>query len=103
MISFTYGQVRTLNDQLSLIDDNVAASIVDWVASELSPEDVFDNEILEEWALENGMIKEDDSKEELELRMSQIEGMTILIRDTEARVEELELEIIACRNGVLDD
>lgn len=29
---------------------------VDWIASHLSPEDVFDQQTLEDWALSNGFI-----------------------------------------------
>jgi hypothetical protein len=28
--------------------------IIEWVASNLNPEDVFDHDALEEWALDNG-------------------------------------------------
>lgn len=40
------------------VDDNDMSFIVDWVASEMSPEDVFDDGVLRDWAFRHGFVEE---------------------------------------------
>ena len=46
-----------LIDQLNL--DQQYDWILEWIAEEFNPDDIFDNERLNEWAIENGYIKEE--------------------------------------------
>ena len=36
---------------------DVLDNMIDWINDNLAPEDVFDEEILNDWALENGFVK----------------------------------------------
>lgn len=42
-----------------LIDDNLLEVAIDWIAANLSPEDVFGEAALADWATHNGFIKEE--------------------------------------------
>ncbi|MFC1924280.1 hypothetical protein ACFLXA_02820 [Chloroflexota bacterium] len=41
-----------------IIKSNILEDAVDWIGINLSPEDVFSDKDLEDWALDNGFIKE---------------------------------------------
>lgn len=44
----------------SVVCSSLLEESVDWIQSNLEPEEVFDKEELEEWAENNGYVKEDD-------------------------------------------
>lgn len=41
-----------------LIDENLLEVAVDWISNSLEPDDVFSQEKLEQWALDNGFVEE---------------------------------------------
>ena len=55
--------MRTTNKQdaqfiAAMVPNDWLETCADWIASEFSPEDVFGKDAMEEWAKENGYIKE---------------------------------------------
>ena len=42
----------------SVISNDLLQESIDWIKENLCPEDVFDEQILNEWAEENGFVKE---------------------------------------------
>ena len=44
----------------SIINDSVLQDSIDFISSNLDPEEIFDYETLEEWAYSNGFTKEED-------------------------------------------
>lgn len=42
----------------SVISNNLLQDAIDWIITNLNPEDVFDEKVLKEWARDNGFIKE---------------------------------------------
>lgn len=41
-----------------VIGDNALETVVDWVSENMEPEDVFDKDVLEIWAKQNGFTEE---------------------------------------------
>lgn len=48
----------------SVISTDLLANAIEWIAKNLSPEDVFDKEQLVDWANDNGFISEDSIKKD---------------------------------------
>ena len=51
----TYQQDRAFRD--ALVDTNLLQMAIDWIASNLDPDDVFEADTLESWAKDNGFIE----------------------------------------------
>lgn len=52
----SYSQEKSFMDSLNL--HSLASDAVDWVADNLEPDEVYDDNALQEWAENNGYIKE---------------------------------------------
>ena len=42
-----------------LFDDNLLDVAVDWISTNLEPDDVFSDKQLKEWAMSNGFVEEE--------------------------------------------
>lgn len=43
-----------------VIGDGLLSKAIEWINNTLSPEDVFEEELLKEWAFDHGYIKEEN-------------------------------------------
>ena len=43
----------------SVIPSSLLEQAIEWIASNLNPEDVFPDNVLSEWALRNGFVSDD--------------------------------------------
>lgn len=43
-----------------LMPDDLLDEAIDWIKSNMSPDDVFDKSQLEEWAKDNGFVESDE-------------------------------------------
>jgi len=43
----------------AILDDGVLQEAINWIQANLSPEDVFSDNALEDWAEENGWVKDE--------------------------------------------
>lgn len=46
--------------QNTLLSDDMLESVLDWVRDNYTPDEVFDEDVLMEWAEENGYVLEED-------------------------------------------
>lgn len=44
-------------------DDAMFDNIIDWINTNLNPDDIFDYDTLEDWAFDNGFVRREDIEE----------------------------------------